>query len=156
MTAPVITKRKPWSDLIKSIYDGYYCIERRLFQNASGATSGSALTVNSIYPIPVRAGSAAGSVIPVLAGNESACTGIMMYDKTISALSYFGTIIDVPVLTRGPSILDSDAFPVLDVGGGTLTKATIITALAGLSPPIICKAGPTATTQTDMGGDLNA
>lgn len=74
----------------------------------------------------------------VLTTDEANTTALFAHDKPMPSLAAAATSDDLfLILKRGPAIIDQDALPVTDVNGATLVPATIATALAALSPPII-------------------
>ena len=92
----------------------------------------------------------------VKATDEANATGIVAHDKPIS-LAGSATSDDLYlILVRGPALIDQDALPLkdMDAGGGAagtaFTIATLVTAYAALSPPIIVQRelSPTKTQST--------
>ncbi len=74
----------------------------------------------------------------VLTTDEANTTALFAHDKPMPSLAAAATSDDLfLILKRGPALIDQDALPVLDVNAATLVPATIATALAALSPPII-------------------
>jgi len=74
----------------------------------------------------------------VLTTDEANTTALFASDKLMPSIAANATSADLfLILKRGPIIIDQDALPVTDVNGATLVPATIATALAALSPPII-------------------
>lgn len=76
----------------------------------------------------------------VLTTDEANTTGIFAHDKPMPSVAATATTVDrYLILVRGPALINQDALPVLDVNAATLVPATIATALAALSPPIIAQ-----------------
>lgn len=86
----------------------------------------------------------------VLTTDEANTTAVFAHDKPMPSIAAAATSVDrFLILKRGPALINQDALPVLDVNGATLVPATIATALAALSPPIIAQRELTPTkTQT--------
>ncbi len=116
----------------------------------------SATAITNINPLgqPVKVSSS--TRVFVKATDEAAATGIVAYDKPITIAGSATTVEEYLVLVRGPVLIDYDALPLkdMDAGGGeagtAFTIATLITAYAALSPPIIAlrELTPTKTQST--------
>jgi hypothetical protein len=143
------TSGKVLGDLIRAAYHQGYCYVSGKLVNPSA----TALAGVSVLGQPVKASGA--NYVLVLATDEANAIGIVAHDKPIN-LALSGTSDDLYlILRRGPALIDYDALPLKDTaaGGGdagtAFTIATLVTALAALSPPIIALRELTPTkTQT--------
>jgi hypothetical protein len=82
----------------------------------------------------------------VLTTDEANTTALFAHDKPMPSIAAAATSDDLfLILKRGPAVIDQDALPTADVNGATLVPATIATALAALSPPIIAVSEPAQT-----------
>ncbi len=130
---------------------GYNAVSGKLV-NPNGAASGDLTGFNPVGQ-PVKASGA--NYVFVLATDEASAIGFVAFDKNIN-LAHGATSDDkYLIMIRGPLLIDKDALPANDValGGGAngtaFTIATLLTAYAALSPPIIKQVEVTPTkTQT--------
>lgn len=138
-----LTRGRSLGDIIKWLsHQGYNCISG-VFRNASGGT----LTNVQILGQPVKASST--KFVPVLATDESSAIGIVMTDQKVTLANNTDLGNKVLILRRGPALINSDALPAADVAGTSFTVATLVTAYAALSPPIIAQTEPdTVETQS--------
>jgi len=132
-------------DVIRDYYHSGYNFVSSTLKNPS------ATAIANQNPIgqPVKVSSS--TRVFVKATDEANATGIVAWDKPIS-LAGSATSDDLyPVLVRGPALIDQDALPLkdMDAGGGdagtAFTIATLVTAYAALSPPIIAQRELTPT-----------
>lgn len=90
---------------------------------------------------PVKA--SGSDFVFVKAGDEAATIGLFADQRPINLDGSATSDDQFLILRRGPATVAKEAIPAkdMDAGGGddgtALTAATIVTALAGLSPPII-------------------
>lgn len=139
---PSLVSRKHLGDIFKFVSHPGYNTVSGIFRNNSGATR----TLFSLVGMPVKL--SGGKWVPVLATDEANITGLVMSEEYVDTLANntdWGT--KVQVMVRGPALYDKDALPAADIAGTPFTLATIVTALAALSPPLIAQAEP-ATSQT--------
>jgi hypothetical protein len=135
-------------DLLKSEWDMRYDRDAATIKNASG---GAVLAGWLQVGHPIKK---VGSQWQVVMSGDEANTGALFlgHDSTgiPEALANNGiTALKYPILLNGPAIVNQDAIPLTDPAGGTYTLATIVTALAALSPPVkIVKQPVTTGTQT--------
>ena len=146
MTGTVFTERVNIDDIIRyEMYDGY-CRASVTVHNRTGST----ITLADVMGQPVRNDtSVTGDYMFCQATAESYCTGLCLHRGgfNVANLANLGTF-KTKVLVRGPVIIDKTMLPATDVLGATFTIATIITALQGLVPPIVCNAeNPLVVTQ---------
>lgn len=135
-------------DILRNEWHRSYCCVSGKLVNPNGAASGNLVGFNPIGQ-PVKASGA--NFVFVLATDEANAIGIVAYDKPITLA--FGATSELPylILRRGPALIDKDALPLKDValGGGSagtaFTVATLVTAYAALSPPIIAQVEVTPT-----------
>ena len=136
-------------DLIRAEWHRGYNYVSSTLKNPSS----TAITNQSVLGQPVKVSSS--TRVFVKAGDEGNATGIVAYDKPIT-IAGSGTTDDLYlVAVRGPMLIDYDALPLkdMDAGGGdagtSFTVATLVTAYAAFSPPIIALRELTPTkTQT--------
>lgn len=136
-------------DLLRNEWHpGYCCVSAKLVNPLAGA-------LTNFNPIgqPVKASGA--NFVFVQDGDEANAIGLVLHDKPISVPGS-GTDGGVSaekymILRRGPALIAEDAIAAGatvagdDVNGDALTIATIVTALAALSPPIIAQVDLTPT-----------
>jgi hypothetical protein len=124
-------------DLLRAEWHrGYCCVSSKLVNCSS-----TAITGQLILGQPVKVSSS--NHIFVKATDEANATGIVLDDRLLTLAGSGTTDEPYLVLKRGPALIDQDALPTkdMDAGGGTagtaFTIATLVTAYAALSPPII-------------------
>lgn len=136
-------------DVIRNIWHpAYNYVSGKLVNPSATALAGVYVTGQ-----PVKASGA--NYVLVLATDEANAIGLVAHDKPIN-LGASATSDDLYlILRRGPALIDYDALPLKDTadGGGdagtAFTIATLVTAYAALSPPIIAQRELTPTkTQT--------
>lgn len=103
--------------------------------------SATAITAQMALGQPVKVSGA--NHVFVKATDEANATGLFAHDKPIT-LAGSATSDDLfLILKRGPALIDQDALPLkdMDAGGGSagtsFTIATLVTAYAALTPPIL-------------------
>jgi len=134
-----LTKKLTIGDVLKREWDREYT--RVSAKLVNFATSGSDVTLPQSAGYPLL--SSTGGYAPMAAGQEASCKGLLMFDKPVPALAASGTSAGTySILRRGPAVVLQDALPPLDFAGGTITLATLVTALAALTPPIIVVTAP--------------
>ena len=128
-----LTDRVRIYDLVKMELDTRINRASGHFKNVSG---GGALAAGAVVVgTPVKLST--GNWVPILAGDEANTGGLWLGDPAtqpfIEGLAN-NAVSALPgqVLVKGPAVVDKDKIPAKDVAGGTLTAATIITALAAL------------------------
>jgi len=136
------------SDLLKSEWDPRYERDAVTVKNASGV---SVLVGWLQVGHPLKKSGAQWEV--VMSGDEASTTALFLgHDSTgiPEALANNGiTALKYPILWRGPALINQSVIPLTDPAGGSYTLATIVTALAALSPPIGVVQSPATTgTQT--------
>ena len=111
--------------------------------------SATAITNQILLGQPVKA--SGSNYVLVKATDEASAIGIVAYDKPVT-LAGSATSDDLfMILRRGPAVIDKDILPLkdADAGGGdagtAFTIATLVTAYAALSPPIIATTDLTPT-----------
>lgn len=82
--------------------------------------------------------------VPVVSGGEAGTDGLLLTKVYLED----GESIKVPVLARGPAVVNSDKIPTTDYAGDAITVATVVTALAGLDNIVTRTEPDTMTTQT--------
>lgn len=141
-------------DLIRHEYNPLsgYCRREYLVYNRTGAAITLANPMG--YPVSNDGTDTTGSPYGTpnkkftVAGGEAAITGLILTTQAFTALANNGTI-RAAILERGPAIVDKSVIPLTDVSAGTMTLATIVTALQTLTPPILCvPRQPNTSTQT--------
>lgn len=143
-TYPTQSQPRRLGDLIVfELHPGYDRISA-LVKNTSGAA------VDLLDPVgyPVKAGGT-GYYDLAFAGDEGSVIGLILFMNELSIGATTGySVTQVPVLVRGPVVIDPySGIPASDGAGSAFTLATIITSLAALSPPIISISEPSITAQ---------
>lgn len=141
------TERAHIDDTIRyELYDGY-TRKAVVVHNRTGSTVTSA----DVIGMPLQKDSSVATDAMFLqAGAESYCIGLCLHAGSfaVNTLANLGTF-KTKMLVRGPAIVDQSWIKAADVLGASYTMATIVTALAGLNPPIIVNTELTPTvTQT--------
>lgn len=142
----VLTERKNRGDILRHVYREDYCTKRATVYNRSNA----ALTLSDAMAYPVVADeSVAGAYQFAAAAGAANVIGLMLYEKSISAIADNATV-KCQVLVRGPAIIDKVWLPTVDYAGASFTLATLVTALGALNVPILANPESTqTTTQTE-------
>jgi hypothetical protein len=140
-------ERKNYDDIVRwEMYEGY-TRKAVVVHNRTG----SPITLADVMGQPLRTDSiVATDVMFCQAGAESYCVGLLSHRGSfaISNLANLG-VFNSKMLARGPAIVDQSMIPTTDVLGASLTVATIVTALQGLTPPVVCNLEhPVTVTQT--------
>lgn len=131
--ANVITNsRRVISDVLAFEFNRTYnYVSAKVKNNAVGA-----ITIDN--PIGYPVGLASGVYGFLAAGAEATTKGIIVHGDPVQALAAAGlTPTKCLILVRGPAGVRPNGISATDPAGAAYTKATIITALAALSPPII-------------------
>lgn len=131
--ANVITNtRKVISDVLAFEFNRTYnYASAKVKNNAVGA-----ITIDN--PIGQPVGLAAGVYGFLAAGAEADTLGIIVHGDPVQALAAAAlTPTKFLILVRGPAGVRPSGIAATDAAGAAFTKATIVTALAALSPPII-------------------
>lgn len=137
------TKGRVLGDLLRAFWHAGYCIGSYKLVNPIA----SAITLTNPLGQPLKVSGA--NYVFVQDGDEANVTALLLHDRPILLTSSGTTDELYPVLLRGPALIDKDALPATDVNGDALTIATLVTALAALSPKIISLVEPTkVSTQT--------
>jgi len=122
------------------------------YQRASAPVknaSGSAVDITDPIGYPLKTDGSGGYAL-AFAGDEGSIIGLCLHGNELSIAAGVYTAFNIPILIRGPAILNySQGIPTLDAAGGSFNITTIIATLKALSPPMISYAEPTLqTTQT--------
>lgn len=138
-----LTQGAVQGDLLKEFMSpGYNFVEGKLVNPVAVAKTGW----NPIGQ-PVKASGA--NFVFVQDTDEANAIGIVLHDKPINLAASATSADRYLILRRGPALIDKEQIAGTDINGDALTKATIVTALAALSPPIIGLSEPaTSKTQT--------
>lgn len=145
-TFPVQTQPRRIGDLvIYELHTGYQRVSAKI-KNGSG----SAVDILDPVGYPLKSDGSGGYAL-AFAGDEGSVIGLALWMHELSIAAGVYTSFVIPVLIRGPAVLDyTQGLPLLDAAGGSFTISTIVTTLKALSPPIIPLAEPTIqTTQTN-------
>lgn len=143
-----LSEKKTFGDVVRYSMRDDYTIDQVTVHNRTGSTVSTADVMG--YPLRPDSG-VTGDYMLAVATGESYVTGLLIDHRSfaVSTLANAATFIS-KALVRGPAIVDKVNIPTLDVAGVAFTLATIVTALAAVSPPILCKGEPTVTvTQTN-------
>jgi len=131
-------------DILRSEFDRKYNMVSAKIKNPS-----SSVDLSGFNPLgqPVKLVS---DVWQFVLATDEANTGGLFMDQRLLTLAHGATSDDLfMILVRGPAVIDKDALPTTDIEGTALTNATIVTALAALSPKITTVSALTPTkTQT--------
>jgi hypothetical protein len=127
-------------DLIRAEFHRAYNYVEAPLVNPNSTSAGD---LNGFNPLgqPVKA--SGNNYVFVLATDEASTIGLVADQRLLNLLHSATSGERYLILRRGPAVIDYDAIPANDVaaGGGSagtaFTVATIVTALAALSPPII-------------------
>lgn len=134
------TQRPKQDDLLAYYAKDEYCLEEAVLRNATGG----AVDLVGTRGLPVKL--VAGVYCVCLEADLANAIGVIISDKALAlANATTGTEKHV-ILVRGPAVLRKDGLSATDAAGQALTKATLITALKTLNPPIIVKAQATQVT----------
>ena len=142
MTA--LTKNSTLGDAFKNMISPQFNLVSGTFRNNSGASR----TITGPCMMVVKLSS--GKYVPVLSTDEANAGGLLFYQDDIGVLANstdFGK--KVPILVRGPAVINGDDLPTADIAGTTYdTLAEIKTALLALG--IVCVDEPDkVATQTN-------
>lgn len=139
-TYPTFSSPQRVFDVVKFELDQRYTRKSYPIKN----TSGTAMTAGMLAPgYPFDLVSA--NMEPLLTTAEANCAGLYVDHRPSPVLANGATTtLEYDFLVRGPALVNASALPVLDMEGATLVPATIMTALAALSPPILGMAQPAA------------
>lgn len=142
---PTQTQPRRLGDLLVFELHPGYQRESAYIKNASG----SAVDITDPLGYPLKTDGAGGYEL-AFSGDEGSVIGLVLYEKEMSIAAGARMPVPIPVLTRGPAILNYSAgLPTLDAAGAAFTISTIIATLKALSPPMISLAEPTIqSTQT--------
>lgn len=141
-------ERQYQDDIIRwELYDGY-TKKAVTVHNRTGST----ITSADVMGQPLRPDSGVATDYRFLmATEESYCNALLLHHGSfaVNTLANAATF-KTKAIVRGPAIIDASRIPALDVAGGSLTAATLITALQALNPPIVCNTeqSPTVTQTT--------
>lgn len=144
-TYPIQNQPRRIGDLlIYELHPGYQRVSA-LVKNGSGSA------VDIIDPVgyPVKSDGSGGYAL-AFAGDEGSILGLLLWMHEISIAAGVYTVQPLPILVRGPAVLDYTAgLPATDAAGASFTISTILTTLKALSPPMVPLAEPTiSATQT--------
>jgi hypothetical protein len=136
-----LTKGRSLGDVIRHVWhNGYNYVSGSLVNPDASARVG----VNLLGQ-PVKA--SGNDFVLIKSSDEASAIGIVAEDLKVDLAISEVTLKKYLILRRGPALIDRDSLPVLDVAGGTLTPATIATALLALSPPIVFQTQPTVMSE---------
>jgi len=144
-TYPIQNQPRRLGDLlIFELHPGYQRVSA-VVKNGSG----SAVDITDPVGYPVKTDGAGGYAL-AFAGDEAGVLGLLLWMHELSIAAGVATTYQVPILVRGPAILDyTGGIPALDAAGAAFTISTILTTLKALSPPMVPLAEPTiSVTQT--------
>lgn len=135
MTARSITMTRAagtmLGDLLKELFSEIYQVGSYKLVNPDATARDAQIILGQ----PVKASSS--NMVFVKATDEASTVGLVLWNQPV-ALGVSEITQDLyPVLRRGPAVINSDCLPAADVAGTAFTVATIVTALAALSPPIV-------------------
>ena len=134
-----ITKQKIAGDVIKNHYDEEYTMESAVLKNA-GVGQYTDLEVAGM-PVVISAGVASLVQVGLVSFDEADTNGIVATKGKVTLATTAETVEKYAILTRGPAIVWQNGLPAEDGLGVSFTPATLVTALAGESPPIITAPG---------------
>jgi len=132
-------------DLIRSEFSRNYNMVSGKIVNPSA----TAITAQNLLGQPVKASGA--NYVMVKATDEASAIGIIAHDKPVTLAGSAVSDDLYMIIRRGPLVIDKDVLPLkdADAGGGdagtAFTVATLVTAYAALSPPIIATTDLTPT-----------
>ena len=111
--------------------------------------SGSAVDILDSLGYPVKSDGSGGYAL-AFSGDEGSVLGLILFQHEIKLAGTTRATFLVPILVRGPAIIDySGGIPLLDAAGGSFNITTINTTLKALSAPILPFAEPSiSVTQT--------
>jgi len=124
--------------LIFEMHSGYQRASAPV-KNASAA----AVDITDPLGYPVKTDGAGGYAL-AFAGDEASVIGLILFMNELSIGVGVYTPFNVPILIRGPGILNySQGLPTLDAAGASFNITTIVSTLKAISPPLISYAEPT-------------
>jgi predicted membrane-bound dolichyl-phosphate-mannose-protein mannosyltransferase len=118
-----LTKGKVGGDVLQDMYHPQYCLEEKDVTNGGG----SAITLTAGYPMDDN--------VPVLNATQGNTDGFVVQEVTIAA----GKTAKVPVLVRGPGVINITAMPVLDTAGAALVVATYVAAFQAATSVVLAE-----------------
>ena len=139
MVSTVLTKQNIAGNAIKNHYDEEYTMESAVLKNA-GLAQYTDVEVAGM-PVKVVAGVANLIEVGLVTFDEADTNGIIATKGRVTLAAAAETVEKYVILTRGPAVVWNDGIAAADGEGTAYTKATIATALAGESPPIITALG---------------
>jgi hypothetical protein len=139
---PTLTKGRTQADVFRHVHHQSYCLASGKLVNPDA----TARAAQNLCGQPVKASGA--NYVLVKAGDEANAIGLVFSETGLVALGVSEvTTKKYAILLRGPAVIDRDSLPALDVAGGSLTVATIVTALAARNPAIIPVDQPDTTSE---------
>ncbi len=139
MVATVLTKQNIAGNAIKNHYDEEYTMESAVLENG-GLAQYTDVEVAGM-PVVLAAGVATLVEVGLVGADQTDANGIVATKGRVTLATTAATVEKYLILTRGPAVVWNDGIAAADGEGTAYTKATIATALAAVSPPIITKLG---------------
>lgn len=134
------TSRQRVYDFLKFQLEERYCQETALITNDTGAD----IIAGEIEPgYPLK--ESGGVWSPADTTEEGSVDGFYVDTRQCEAIANSAASTkQYAILVRGPALVNVDAVPV-DTAGAAFVRATLITRMKALSPPIIPMAEPTTS-----------
>ena len=139
MVSTVLTKQNIAGNAIKNHYDEEYTMESCVLKNG-GLGAYTDLEVAGM-PVVVAAGVATLVEDGLVGADQTDANGIVATKGRVTLATTVETVEKYVVLVRGPAVIWSNGIAAEDGLGVAIVAATIATALAAESPPIITAVG---------------
>ena len=139
MVSTVLTKQAIAGDTIKNHYDEEYTMESAVLENA-GLGQYTDFEIGGM-PVVLAAGVATLVEDGLVGADQTDANGIVATKGKVTLATTASTVEKYLILVRGPAVIWSNGIAPEDGLGVAIVAATIATALAAESPPIITAVG---------------
>lgn len=140
-TYPLQTQKRMLGGLL--LWDSHPMFCRDTAVNGIKNGSGAAVDITDPLGYPVKSDGSGGYSL-AFAGDEANVIGLVLWEAELSIAAGQYGISPIPILVRGPAVINyTYGIPTVDGAGNSFNITTIVNTLEAISPRIQCLAEPT-------------